>query len=146
MSCARKAMCDFCDARCPDYIFDFKTIYDEEYCQNVIDWDSLEEDFISWYDAGKPMNNLEEIDGRCLSELFITELFFGDEVDTIRGDDRRWSVWIDYIFKIKSRYFKMGRDKPLTEYGDNEWMADEDIVEVEKKVVVRVVNDWVEKK
>ena len=100
-------------------------------------------EFLSWYDAGKPDSNFEEIYGyEKVGRFFLREW---NPEDTIRGEDRRWSVWIDKIYKIGDRYFMIGYDHGLTEMQEDEYW-DTDIEEVEKKIEVKVVETWIPKK
>lgn len=134
--CKNDAYCDFCDARCADYIFEFTKT-------EKFDKELFIKEFLSWYDAGKPDSNFEEIYGyEKVGRFFLREW---NPEDTIRGEDRRWSVWIDKIYKIGDRYFMIGYDHGLTEMQEDEYW-DTDIEEVEKKIEVKVVETWIPKK
>lgn len=102
-------------------------------------------EFLSWYDAGKPESNFEEIyEYNTPGQFFLREW---DPEDTIRGEDRRWSVWIDKIYKIQDgvnfRYFMTGYDHGLTEMQENEYW-DTDIFEVSPKQIIKVETVWEE--
>lgn len=132
MSCKTHGACDFCDARCANYIFDFT----EEAMGN----DKLfEKEFLSWYDCGKPEHNFEEISDYSNPAEFLLGEYEPEE--TIRGEDRRWYAWIDKIYKIGDRYFMTGYDHGLTEYQDNCYY-DTDIKEVQPRTEVKVVRTW----
>lgn len=140
--CNANAACDFCETRCPEYIFKFSTKYDKEYNEFELDWDKFEDEFLEWYDCGKPKSNFKDIIGRNITHFMISEW---DNEDEIREENRRWNCWVNYIFNIKGRYFKMRCDEALTEMQETYYAEDSKIIEVEKKVVVKVVNEWVTK-
>lgn len=133
MGCKNNACCD---TRCDADIFKFTE-------SDISNTELFIKEFLEWYDCGKPESNFEEIyeyknPGRMLLSEWEPE-------ETIRGEDRRWNVWIDKIYKINDRYFMAGYDHGLTEIQEDEYW-DTDIVEVEKKPIVKVIHEWVEKK
>lgn len=88
-----------------------------EDCEFVTDW------FITNYDNGTLMSD-ENIDIWVeLCDEIYWENFF-ECVDTVVGESRRWSKWVDKIFKIKNRYFSFGCDEGLTELQENEVYLD----------------------
>lgn len=128
LMCKNEATCDFCDARCAAYIYEFTK-----------DDENFEEEFLKWYDAGKPDSNIKEAYGYDTpGRMMLDEC---DPIDTIRGEDRRWSVWIDKIYEIAGRYFMVGFDMGLTEMQENEYW-DTDVQEVKPEVVVKVERKW----
>lgn len=132
MSCKTHGVCDFCDARCASYIFDFTE-------EALGDGKLFEKEFLSWYDCGKPDSNFEEISDYETPARFLLSEY--DSVDTIRGEDRRWSVWIDKVYKIGDRYFMTGYDHGLTEMQENNyWYTD--IKEVKPTTKIEVVRSW----
>lgn len=134
MSCKNKATCDFCDARCASYIFDFS--------EDLMDSDEkFEKEFLEWYDCGKPESNFEEIYEYENPERML--LSDWEPEDVIRGEDRRWSVWITKIFKIGERYFEVGYDHGLTELQEDEYW-DTDVVEVRKEIIFEPKIIWKE--
>lgn len=129
--CKNDACCDFCDTRCPYYIYEFT-----ENGENFAD------ELLEWYDAGKPDSNIEVSCGYSSpGRMMLSEWH---PIDTIRGEDRRWSVWIDKIYEVAGRYFMVGFDMGLTELQENEYW-DTDVQEVEKKIEVKVVETWIPK-
>ena len=68
-----------------------------------------------------------------------------DEVETIRGENRRWSRSVRSIVKIGERYFALDWEQGLTECQDNEF--DNQPIEVEKKEYPKtiIVTEWIEK-
>ena len=130
--CKNDACCDFCDARCPYYVYEFT-----ENGENFAD------ELLEWYDAGKPDSNIEVSCGYSSpGRMMLSEWH---PIDTIRGEDRRWSVWVDKIYEVAGRYFMVGFDMGLTELQENEYW-DTDVQEVEKKIEVKVVETWIPKK
>lgn len=129
--CKNDACCDFCDARCPYYVYEFT-----ENGENFAD------ELLEWYDAGKPDSNIEVSCGYSSpGRMMLSEWH---PIDTIRGEDRRWSVWVDKIYEVAGRYFMVGFDMGLTELQENEYW-DTDVQEVEKKIEVKVVETWIPK-
>lgn len=129
--CKNDACCDFCDARCPYYVYEFT-----ENGKNFAD------ELLEWYDAGKPDSNIEVSCGYSSpGRMMLSEWH---PIDTIRGEDRRWSVWVDKIYEVAGRYFMVGFDMGLTELQENEYW-DTDVQEVEKKIEVKVVETWIPK-
>lgn len=129
--CKNDACCDFCDARCPYYVYEFT-----ENGKNFAD------ELLEWYDAGKPDSNIEVSCGYSSpGRMMLSEWH---PIDTIRGEDRRWSVWVDKIYEVAGRYFMVGFDMGLTELQENEYW-DTDVQEVEKKIEVKVVETWMPK-
>ena len=130
-------------------MFEFSTYHDEEYNKNYLDDENFDKEFIEWYDSGKPESNIKEIsDYRSINQFILREIAYDgcNPVDKIEDEPRRWNIWTDYIFKFNDRYFKIGCDEPLTEMQETGYGKDEDIIEVEKRTVVKVVNEWVAKK
>lgn len=75
------------------------------------------------------------------------EICWGDWFETIdreRGEDGRWTAWIDVIFKVKDRYFRIGYDMGLTEYQENDYY-DKSVIEVVPEEKTIVVREWVER-
>lgn len=98
-------------------------------------------EFLDWYDTGKPESNFEEIyEYNNIGQFLLCEEMFPVE-DFIRGEDRRWSVWVNKIFKINNRYFQTGFDMGLTEMQENEYW-DTDIEEVAKKEIIITKTVW----
>ena len=129
--CKNDACCDFCDARCPYYVYEFT-----ENGKNFAD------ELLEWYDAGKPDSNIEVSCGYSSpGRMMLSEWH---PIDTIRGEDRRWSVWVDKIYEVAGRYFMVGFDMGLTELQENDYW-DTDVQEVEKKIEVKVVETWIPK-
>ena len=129
--CKNDACCDFCDTRCPYYVYEFT-----ENGENFAD------ELLEWYDAGKPDSNIEISCGYSSpGRMMLSEWH---PIDTIRGEDRRWSVWVDKIYEVAGRYFMVGFDMGLTELQENEYW-DTDVQEVEKKIEVKVVETWIPK-
>lgn len=132
MSCENNATCDFCDARCDAYIFDFTE-----------DWtkDEFEKDFLSWYDCGKPISNIKAVGYDTVSQAIFEE-YWNQFVDIIEGDENRWYRWIEKIIRIENRFFSIGYcQRGLTEYQENIY-DDADIVEVVPKEKTITVIDW----
>lgn len=101
--------------------------------------ENFEKEFLEWYDAGKPESNFEEV-----YEYDNIGIFFLEEwkpEDVIRGKDRRWSAWIDKVYKIGDRYFMTGYDHGLTEMQEDEYWGT-DIQEVKPKTIVKVERKW----
>ena len=129
--CKNDACCDFCDTRCPYYVYEFT-----ENGENFAD------ELLEWYDAGKPDSNIEVSCGYSSpGRMMLSEWH---PIDTIRGENRRWSVWVDKIYEVAGRYFMVGFDMGLTELQENEYW-DTDVQEVEKKIEVKVVETWIPK-
>ena len=85
--CKNDAYCDFCDARCPDYVYEFTE-----------NGENFAEELLEWYDAGKPDSNIEIACGYSSpGRMMLSEW---EPIDIIRGEDRRWSVWIDKIYEV----------------------------------------------
>ena len=129
--CKNDACCDFCDARCPYYVYEFT-----ENGKNFAD------ELLEWYAAGKPDSNIEVSCGYSSPGCMMLSEW--EPIDTIRGEDRRWSVWVDKIYEVAGRYFMVGFDMGLTELQENEYW-DTDVQEVEKKIEVKVVETWIPK-
>ena len=129
--CKNDACCDFCDARCPYYVYEFT-----ENGKNFAD------ELLEWYDAGKPDSNIEVSCGYSSPGCMMLSEW--EPIDTIRGEDRRWSVWVDKIYEVAGRYFMVGFDMGLTKLQENEYW-DTDVQEVEKKIEVKVVETWIPK-
>ena len=129
--CKNDACCDFCDARCPYYVYEFT-----ENGKNFAD------ELLEWYYAGKPDSNIEVSCGYSSPGCMMLSEW--EPIDTIRGEDRRWSVWVDKIYEVAGRYFMVGFDMGLTELQENEYW-DTDVQEVEKKIEVKVVETWIPK-
>lgn len=129
--CKNDACCDFCDARCPYYVYEFTK-----------NGENFADELLEWYDAGKPDSNIEVSCGYSSpGRMMLSEWH---PIDTIRGEDRRWSVWVDKIYEVAGRYFMVGFDMGLTELQENEYW-DTDVQEVEKKIEVKVVETWIPK-
>lgn len=134
--CKNEACCDFCDARCSAYVFEFTKT--EEFDEEL-----FIKEFLRWYDAGKPESNFEDVyEYKTVGRFFLSEW---EPEDVIRGEDRRWSVWIDKVYKVGDRYFMTGYDHGLTEMQEDEYW-DNDIQEVENKIEVKVIHTWKRKK
>ena len=82
------------------------------------DWYLEEEEFLSKYDAGEPINE------RCLLEY----AYGGKEISV--EDPRRWSQYVTVVFNVLDRCFKIKYDRGLTESQENECY--EQPVEVKK--------------
>ena len=126
--CKNDAYCDFCDARCPYYVYEFTE-----------NGENFAEELLEWYDAGKPDSNIEIACGYLSPGRMILSEW--EPVDTIRGEDRRWSVWIDKIYEVAGRYFMVGYDHGLTEMQEDEYW-DTDVQEVKPEIVVKVEREW----
>lgn len=126
--CKNDACCDFCDSRCAAHIYEFTK-----------DGKNFEKEFLIWYDAGKHDSNIKEACGYDTpGRMMLAEC---DPVDIIRGEDRRWSVWVDKIYEIAGRYFMVGYDHGLTEMQEDEYW-DTDVQEVKPEIVVKVEREW----
>lgn len=128
----KNAACDFCDARYPDFIFEFKD-----------DDSSFDEDFLNWYDAEQPANNFKEIYGYRSPVIYLLREVEPDY--SIEGDIGRWTQSISNIYDIKGRYFMAYYERGLTEMQENLYDYEE-IVEVNKRFEVKIVPVWEEVK
>ena len=93
------------------------------------------EEFIKKYD------NKERFSDNELSRL-VWEM---NEVDEIRGENRRWSQSVETIFEVEGRYFSLMWENGLTEMQENEFYDQPVEVELVEKVVTKTVKNWVPK-
>lgn len=88
---------------------------------------------------------LERFDkGETFSESELGSLRWEfPEVETIYGENRRWSRSAQTIFEVQGRLFALDWDEGLTESQDHEFF--EQPYEVEKRTKTIVVNEYVKK-
>lgn len=87
------------------------------------------------------MNKLEEkiYNGEHLSESELVDAVFGcNEVDTVYGENYRWSRYVSTIIKIKDKLFCIDWEQGLTELQPDSFECQPyEVKEVEETVVVK---------
>ena len=91
------------------------------------------EEFLKRYDSGEPEFTYDELSVMAYGEV-------GTEVETIEGENLRWTQCVETIFEVDGRHFAVSWDRGLTDMQDNEFYCSE-VYEVEKKEVVTL--KWV---
>lgn len=88
---------------------------------------------------------LEKFDrGETFSERELNSLRWEfNEVETIYGENRRWSRSAQTIFEVSGRLFALDWENGLTESQEDEFF--EQPYEVEKRTKTIVVNEYVKK-
>ena len=63
------------------------------------------------------------------------------QIETLEGEDRRWSRTDIIVFKVNDRYFELEYEHGLTECQENEYYCQKPI-EVKKVERVVKITDW----
>ncbi len=93
----------------------------------------LEQEFLEKFDKGEKF-----------SERELDSLRWGlDEVETIYGENNRWSRSAKTIFDVQGRLFALDWEEGLTENQENEFFNQP--YEVEKRTKTIVVNEYIKK-
>jgi hypothetical protein len=76
---------------------------------------------------------------RKFTEEEVKELIYGWDVETITGEDRRWSRIDTVIVELDNKFYKLWYDRGLTESQEDTFEAQEadEVVQVEETVVVK---------
>lgn len=100
--------------------------------------------FLRWYDAGKPKNNFSDAyDYDTITQFLVWEYSLSEES---YSEPRRWNQIVSGIACINGRYFSVCWDRGLTEMQEDYYDFDNDIVEVEKRTVLKEVTEWKKKR
>ncbi|MFQ9922083.1 MAG: hypothetical protein ACLRVU_01145 [Beduini sp.] len=88
-----------------------------------------EVDFLKRFDEGKTTE--DDVKNIARQE-------FGDEIERVYGEPRRWSRWCTIYFQVGDRYFETGFDEGLTEMQEDEFY-DAKIIEVRPVVTTKTI-------
>lgn len=111
----------------------------EELFKNI---DNFEDDFLKWYDNGKPAVAKKQFCNLYHQTIsnFLLDTYSSKE--TTYGDPNRWSQTVIEIIEIKGRNFFVAYDRGLTEMQDDYYEYDDEIQEAELKKEWREVTWW----
>ena len=76
----------------------------------------------------------------------IRDLIFGNSaIETIKGEDRRWSRSNTTIVELEGKYYAIVWEQGLTEKQENDY-PEQDAKEVKKveKEIKKIITEWVE--
>jgi hypothetical protein len=91
------------------------------------------------------MNELEKLHALLKEDWQEFEYYEGfTVVDTVEGDDRRWSRTVTVVLKSEEsgKHYMWEYERGLTEYQDSEYRGDSPVEVVPVKKIVEVV-EWV---
>ena len=80
-----------------------------------------------------------------ITEEQVYELVWEHEIESIRGESRRWSRTVSTTVEHEGKYYRLVWEEGLTEMHENEYDA-QDAYEVKKitRTVTKEITEWVE--